>query len=256
MNLHEFQGREILKSFSIKVPDGIIATTPEEAVQAGKILFKKTQKKSLIIKAQIHAGGRGKSGGIKIVQTLEEIYKISKNLLGRYLITPQTSKKGKLVRKILISEDVYNNDYIKKTTFSNKPKEYYLSILFNRDIEKNVILYSKEGGIDIEEISKKYPNKIFIEEIDTGLGLQLFQSRKIGLNLGIKKNIHSFLFSLYQAYLSCDTLLLEINPLIYNKLNDQFIAVDIKMILDDNALFRHKKYVYTPLIDKKKIKKN
>ncbi|AWU43956.1 ADP-forming succinate--CoA ligase subunit beta [Blattabacterium sp. (Cryptocercus kyebangensis)] len=235
MNLHEFQGKEILNSFSVHVPYGIIASSPEEAVKAAKIIFEKTNKKSLVIKAQVHAGGRGKGGGIKVVQSLEEVYKKSKEILGNYLITPQTSKKGKLVHKVLISEDVYSSPspyYI--------PKEYYLSIFLNRDLEKNVILYSKEGGMDIEYISKKYPNKIYIEEIDPSWGLHLFQARKIGFNLGIK-NLSSFLISLYNAYLSCDATLLEINPLIYT-FDNKIIAVDTKIIIDDNALFRQKKY--------------
>ncbi|AWU43407.1 ADP-forming succinate--CoA ligase subunit beta [Blattabacterium punctulatus] len=232
MNLHEFQGKEILNSFSVHVPYGIIATSPEEAVKAAKIVFKKTNKKSLVIKAQVHAGGRGKGGGIKIVRSLEEVYKKSKEILGNYLITPQTSKKGKLVHKVLISENVYFSAHL--------PKEYYLSIMLNRDLEKNVIIYSKEGGMDIEYISKKYPDKIYIEEIDPSWGLHLFQTRKIGFNLGIQ-NLSSFLISLYNAYLSCDATLLEINPLIHT-VDNKIIAVDTKIIIDDNALFRQKKY--------------
>ncbi|WP_185859936.1 ADP-forming succinate--CoA ligase subunit beta [Blattabacterium cuenoti] len=236
MNLHEFQGREILRSFSVNIPDGVVVTTPEDAVEAAKMIFKKTNKTSLVIKAQIHAGGRGKGGGIQIAKSLEEVYEKSKNILGKYLITPQTSKKGKLVRKVLISEDIYSN---------STPKEYYLSIFMNRDIEKNVILYSKEGGIEIEDISKKHPDKIFLEEIDPFFGLQLFQVRKIGYNLELDekvlKDFKHFLISLYKAYLSCDALLLEINPLIQT-FDHQIVAVDIKMVLDDNALFRQKKY--------------
>ncbi|WP_341660930.1 ADP-forming succinate--CoA ligase subunit beta [Blattabacterium cuenoti] len=239
MNLHEYQGREILNSFSIQVPDGMIASSPEEAVKVAKIIFKKTEKISLVIKAQIHAGGRGKSGGIQIVKNLDEVYEKSKNILGKFLITSQTSKKGELVRKILLSEDVYFSEF-------STPIEYYLSILLNRDIEKNMILYSKEGGINIEDFSKKNPNKIYTEIIDPILGLQLFQTKKIGFNLGIYdneslKNFSLFLFSLYKAYITFDTLLLEINPLI-KTFDQKFIPVDIKMILDDNALFRHKKY--------------
>ncbi|WP_185881942.1 ADP-forming succinate--CoA ligase subunit beta [Blattabacterium cuenoti] len=248
MNLHEFQGREILRSFSVNIPDGVVVTTPEEAVEAAKVIFKKTNKTSLVIKAQIHAGGRGKGGGIQIAKSLEEVYEKSKNLLGKYLITPQTSKKGKIVRKILISEDIYSNSSKMRITMKNcsfSPKEYYLSILMNRDIEKNVILYSKEGGMEIEDISKKHPDKIFIEEIDPFFGLQLFQVRKIGYNLGLNEEVikyfKHFLISLYKAYLSCDALLLEINPLIQT-FDHQIVAVDIKMVLDDNALFRQKKY--------------
>ncbi|WP_341665496.1 ADP-forming succinate--CoA ligase subunit beta [Blattabacterium cuenoti] len=239
MNLHEYQGREILNSFSIQVPYGMIASSPEEAVKVAKIILKKTEKISLVIKAQIHAGGRGKAGGIQIVKNLDEVYEKSKNILGKFLITSQTSKKGELVRKILLSEDVYFSEF-------STPIEYYLSILLNRDIEKNMILYSKEGGVNIEDFSKKNPNKIYTEVIDPILGLQLFQTKKIGFNLGIYdneslKNFSLFLFSLYKAYITFDTLLLEINPLI-KTFDQKFIPVDIKMILDDNALFRHKKY--------------
>ncbi|AER40370.1 MAG: ADP-forming succinate--CoA ligase subunit beta [Flavobacteriales bacterium] len=233
MNLHEFQGREILNSFSVKVPDGIVANTPEKAVKAAKVILERTNKKSLVIKAQIHAGGRGKGGGIQVVKSMEEVYEKSKNILGKPLITPQTSKRGKLVRKVLISENVYS--------CSHPTKEYYLSILLDRDLEKNVIIYSKEGGMDIEEISKKHPDKIYLEKIDPVWGIQLFQARKIGFDLGIKKYFSDFLISLYNAYLSCDALLLEINPLIHT-FDNKIIAVDIKMILDDNALFRHKEY--------------
>ncbi|WP_341655807.1 ADP-forming succinate--CoA ligase subunit beta [Blattabacterium cuenoti] len=239
MKLHEYQGREILNSFSIQVPDGMIVSSPEEAVKVAKIIFKKTEKNSLVIKSQIHAGGRGKAGGIQIVKNLDEVYEKSKNILGKFLITSQTSKKGELVQKILLSEDIYFSEF-------SPPIEYYLSILLNRDIEKNMILYSKEGGVNIEDFSKKNPNKIYTEVIDPILGLQLFQTKKIGFNLGIHdneslKNFSLFLFSLYKAYITFDTLLLEINPLI-KTFDQKFIPVDIKMILDDNALFRHKKY--------------
>ncbi|WP_185869082.1 ADP-forming succinate--CoA ligase subunit beta [Blattabacterium cuenoti] len=238
MNLHEYQGRDILNSFSIQIPYGIIASSPEEAVKAAKIIFQRTEKKSLVIKAQIHAGGRGKSGGVQIVKTLDEVYEKSKNILGKFLVTSQTSKKGKLVRKILLSEDIYSYEF-------NPPREYYLSILLNRDIEKNMILYSKEGGMNIESLSKKNPEKIYTEKIDPILGLQLFQTRKIAFNLDMYndslKNFSSFLISLYEAYKACDALLLEINPLI-KTFDNKIIPVDIKIVLDDNALFRNNKY--------------
>ncbi|WP_185857364.1 ADP-forming succinate--CoA ligase subunit beta [Blattabacterium cuenoti] len=237
MNLHEYQGREILNSFSIQVPDGMLAFSPEEAVKVAKILFERTKKNSLVIKAQIHAGGRGKAGGIQIAKNLDEVYEKSKKILGKFLITSQTSKKGKLVRKILLSEDVYFHEL-------NPPTEYYLSILLNRDIGKNMIIYSKEGGVNVEDISRK--NKIYTEIIDPLLGLQLFQTRKIGLDLGLHNNeslkfFSIFLFSLYKAYIAFDALLLEINPLI-KTFNHKFIPVDVKIILDNNALFRYKKY--------------
>ncbi|WP_185877404.1 ADP-forming succinate--CoA ligase subunit beta [Blattabacterium cuenoti] len=236
MNLYEYQGIKILKYFSIHVPEGIIATSPEESVKAAKILFKKTNKKSLVIKAQIHAGGRGKSGGIQLIKSLDEAYEVSKNILGKYLITPQTSKKGILVKKILISEDVYYN---------NNPKEYYISISLNRNIGKNVIIYSQEGGINIEDLSKNNPKKIQLEEIDPILGLQFFQVRKIGFNLGINEKtsmslFKNFLFSLNKAYNFYDILLLEINPFIKTH-NNKIIPIDVKITLDKNADFRRKK---------------
>ncbi|WP_185851614.1 ADP-forming succinate--CoA ligase subunit beta [Blattabacterium cuenoti] len=238
MNLYEFQGREILNSFSIKVPDGIVASTPEESVQAAKKILENTKKKSLVIKAQIHAGGRGKSGGIQIAKSLKEVYEKSKSILGKYLITPQTSKKGKLVRKVLISEDVYSNSYIYD--------EYYISIFMNRDIEKNIIVFSKEGGMDIEEVYKNHPDKIYTEEIDPGLGIQFFQIKRIGFLFNLKgsylnNKFRDFVISLYKAYLYYDALLLEINPLI-KTLDNEMMAVDTKIVLDNNALFRHKKY--------------
>ncbi|WP_185876875.1 ADP-forming succinate--CoA ligase subunit beta [Blattabacterium cuenoti] len=237
MNLHEYQGREILNSFSISVPYGILSSSPEEAVEAAKIIFQKTGKKSLIIKAQIHAGGRGKSGGIQSAKSLDEVYEKSKNILGKFLVTPQTSKKGELVKKILLSEDIY--------FYEKNPVEYYLSIFVNRDIEKNIILYSKEGGVNIEDISKNSPEKVYTEKIDPILGLQLFQTRKIAFNLGIDnnslKNFSSFLISVYSAYKNCDALLFEINPLI-KTFDNKIIPVDIKVVLDDNSLFRQKKY--------------
>ncbi|WP_185865055.1 ADP-forming succinate--CoA ligase subunit beta [Blattabacterium cuenoti] len=253
MNLYEYQGREILKKFLIKVPDGIIVYNSEEAVKAAKILFKRTKKKSLVIKAQIHAGGRGKSGGIRIVKNLTEVYHESKNLLGKYLITPQTSKKGILVKKILISEDIYSNNDSDK---NSSPKEYFLSILLNRDKEKNIILYSKEGGINIEELSKKNPEKIFSEEIDPLLGLQMFQIRNIASNLEINKdslkNFSKFITYLNKAYHSCDALLMEINPFI-KTLDNEIIPADIKIILDNNSFFRQKNnyLIYNNFVEKK-----
>ncbi|WP_185867184.1 ADP-forming succinate--CoA ligase subunit beta [Blattabacterium cuenoti] len=239
MNLHEYQGREILNSLSIQVPEGILASSPEEAVKVAKILFEKTKKNSLVIKAQIHAGGRGKAGGIQIAKNLDEVYEKSKNILGKFLITSQTSNQGKLVKKILLSEDIYCSE-------CTPPAEYYLSILLNRDIEKNIVLYSKEGGVDVENVSKKDQNKVYTEIIDPMLGIQLFQTRKIGFNLGIHnneslKNFSIFLLSLYKAYMNYDALLLEINPMIIT-FDKKIIPVDIKIVLDNNALFRHKKY--------------
>ncbi|WP_185868537.1 ADP-forming succinate--CoA ligase subunit beta [Blattabacterium cuenoti] len=247
MNLYEYQGRELLKYFSIHVPFGMVASSPEEAVKIAEIIFKKTKKKSFVIKAQIHAGGRGKAGGIKKVQTLDDVYKESKNMLGKFLKTHQTNKKGFLVKKILLSEDIYISE-------PSYPKEHYLSILVNREKEKNIILYSKKGGINIESSSND--KKTYQESIDPLIGLQMFQIRKIGYNLGIinnnesLKNFQIFMKLFYKAYCCSDALLLEINPLI-KTLNNKIIPLDVKCILDDNAVFRYKKKYYNFLYNNK-----
>ncbi|WP_185855548.1 ADP-forming succinate--CoA ligase subunit beta [Blattabacterium cuenoti] len=239
MNLYEYQGRKILEYFSIDVPNGKVAYSVEEAVEIAKTLFK--IKKSLIIKAQIHAGGRGKSGGIKKAETLKDVYEISKEMFGKSLITKQTNKEGIIINKILLVEDIYTSNSINS-------EEHYLSILFSRDEEKNIVLYSRKGGINIEKSSKQDSHKIYKEKIDPILGIQLFQSRKIGYNLGIKNNesikkFQKFVLSLYNAYKFCDALLIEINPLV-KTYDNKIIPLDVKIILDDNALFRSKKYSF------------
>ncbi|WP_185882451.1 ADP-forming succinate--CoA ligase subunit beta [Blattabacterium cuenoti] len=236
MNLYEFQGRDILTSFSISVPYGVIVQTTEQAINAAQIIFKNTKTQSIVIKAQILAGGRGKSGGILVAKSLEDVYTKSQFLLNKYLITSQTAKQGELVTKLLITENIYNhNDNI------YRPKEYYIAISFNREIEKNIILYSQQGGINIET---NYDHHIFQEVIDPGLGILEFQYRKIGYHLGIDiKKFKFFLYNLYKAYVLYNAILLEINPLIYN--NHNIIALDSKITLDNNALFRIKKIFKT-----------
>ncbi|WP_185873338.1 ADP-forming succinate--CoA ligase subunit beta [Blattabacterium cuenoti] len=254
MNLYEYQGREILKNFSIFVPNGIIVSSPEEAVKAAKILFKKTKNKSLVIKSQIHAGGRGKSGGIQIVKNINDVYKKSKNILGKYLVTPQTPKKGLIVKKILLSEDIYSESYLNDKKLI---KEYYLSIMLNRNIKKNIVICSKEGGVNIEEISEN-PKKLYIEEINPILGLQIFQIKKIGFflemyNNELLKNFYFFLKNLYKAYTYINSTLIEINPFI-KTFNNEIIPVDVKITLDDNAIPRIKNYLYKLNITHKKNK--
>ncbi|WP_185872793.1 ADP-forming succinate--CoA ligase subunit beta [Blattabacterium cuenoti] len=249
MNLYEFQGRDILTSFSISVPYGLIVDTTEQAVNAAKIIFKKTNTKSIVIKAQILAGGRGKSGGILIAKSLEDVYNKSNSLLGKYLITSQTSQKGELVKKLLITENIYNNNDI-LNIHNTTLKEYYIAISFNRDIEKNIILYSKKGGINIET---NYKNQILQEVIDPGLGLLEFQYRTIEFHLGIT-NLKYFVYNLYKAYLLYNAILLEINPLIYN--NHKIIALDSKITLDNNALFRINKFFITYKKEEKLEKNN
>jgi succinyl-CoA synthetase beta subunit len=238
MNLHEYQGKQILKSFGVTVQDGIVAETVEQAVDAAKELQKQTNTPVWIIKAQVHAGGRGKAGGVKLAKTLDEVREKAKAILGMKLISRQTGPQGKIVHKILIAEDVY---YPGK----NPTKEFYMSILLNRARGRNMLIYSAEGGVEIEEVASKTPEKIFKEEIDPKVGLADFQCRKIAFNLGLGgdafKNMTKFVASLYKAYIATDSSLFEINPLLKTS-DDRIVAVDAKVTLDDNALYRHPEY--------------
>lgn len=236
MNLHEFQGKKILHSFGVKIPEGLIIETPEQAVLAAEKIYQKTFTKSWVIKAQIKAGGRSKAGGVKIVKSLLDIKNKSVDILGTYLVTLQTSKKGKIVRKLLIEQYVY----LQSKSIS---KEYYFSILIDRYKGKTIIIYSIKGGINIEEVAKNEQEKIFVESIDSNFGFQKFQIRKIAFNLGIEsKQIKKFIIYIYSAYKSSDASLIEINPLLKTS-NNKIIAVDAKVILDDNALYRHINYI-------------
>ena len=238
MNLHEYQGKEILEKFNVKVQKGYVADNPDDAVKCAEKINKETGTKIFVIKAQIHAGGRGKGGGVKIAKNLEEVRVIASNILGMNLVTPQTPPEGKLVRKVLIAEDVYYDGESGKS-------EFYISILLNRSSAKNMIIYSSEGGVDIESVAEKTPDLIFQEEIEPGNELLPFQARKIAFNLGLSgdafKNMVSFVSSLYKAYQMSDASLFEINPVLKSS-DDKIIAVDSKVTLDDNALFRHKEY--------------
>ena len=238
MNLHEYQGKEILEKFNVKVQKGYVAENPDAAVKCAEKINKETGTKIFVIKAQIHAGGRGKGGGVKIAKNLEEVRAIASNILGMNLVTPQTPPEGKLVRKVLIAEDVYYDG-------ESERSEFYISILLNRSSAKNMIIYSKEGGVDIESVAEKTPDLIFQEEIEPGNELLPFQARKIAFNLGLSgdafKNMVSFVSSLYKAYQMSDASLFEINPVLKSS-DDKIIAVDSKVTLDDNALFRHKEY--------------
>ena len=238
MNLHEYQGKEILEKFNVKVQKGYVADNPDAAVKCAEKINKETGTKIFVIKAQIHAGGRGKGGGVKIAKNLEEVRAIASNILGMNLVTPQTPPEGKLVRKVLIAEDVYYDG-------ESERSEFYISVLLNRSSAKNMIIYSKEGGVDIESVAEKTPDLIFQEEIEPGNELLPFQARKIAFNLGLSgdafKNMVSFVSSLYKAYQMSDASLFEINPVLKSS-DDKIIAVDSKVTLDDNALFRHKEY--------------
>ena len=238
MNLHEYQGKELLKNFNVEIQKGYVASTADEAVKCAKKLSEETGTKIFVVKAQIHAGGRGKGGGVKIAKSIDEVKKISSEIIGMQLVTPQTSKDGKLVRKVLIAEDVYYDGEFER-------KEFYVSVLLNRSSSKNMIVYSTEGGVDIEAVAENTPELIFNEEVDPGTGILPFQSRKIAFNLGLKgqafKNMSKFITNLYNAYVKSDASLFEINPVLKAS-DDKIIAVDSKVTIDENALWRHKDY--------------
>lgn len=236
MNIHEYQAKETLKSYGVAIQEGIVASTPEEAVEAAKKLNEQTGTEWWVVKAQIHAGGRGKGGGVKLAKSLDDVKTIANDILGMQLVTPQTSAEGKKVHQVLIAQDVYYPG-------DSEPEEYYMSVLLNRANGRNMIMYSTEGGMDIEAVAEETPHLIFTEEIDPSVGLQAFQARKIAFNLGLSgqafKQMVKFVFALYSAYEGTDSSLFEINPVLKTS-DDKIIAVDSKVTLDDNALFRHK----------------
>ena len=235
MNVHEYQGKEILAKFGVGVQRGIIATTPEEATAAAKQLTEETGTGWHVIKAQVHAGGRGKGGGVKLAKSLEDVARISKEIIGMQLVTPQTTAEGKKVHQVLVAEDVYYPG-------DSEPEEIYISILLNRTTGRNMIMYSTEGGMDIEKVAEETPELIFTEEINPNVGLLAFQARKIAFNLSLSglafKGMVKFVSALYKAYVGADATLFEINPVLKTS-DDKIIAVDAKVTLDDNALFRH-----------------
>lgn len=239
MNLHEYQGKELLAGYGVTVQRGKVAHTVEEAVQAYDALRAETGTEYVVVKAQIHAGGRGKGGGVKLAKNLEDLKTHSSNILGMMLKTPQTpgglDGPGKLVRKILITEDSYAPDF-------EACKEYYVSILMDREKKRNVIVYSTEGGMNIEEVAEKTPHLVHKEHIDPLMGLQPFEARKVAYNLGLKdkaaKEMASFISKLYNAFLKLDASLFEVNPALKTA-DDRIIAVDTKVSIDDNALDRH-----------------
>jgi len=239
MNLHEFQGKEILASFGVGIQRGKVASTPDEAVMAAKVLTEETSTGWHVIKAQVHAGGRGKGGGVKLAKNLDEVKSISDQIIGMNLVTPQTSADGKKVHQVLVAEDVYYPG-------EGETSEFYMSVLLNRATGRNMIMYSTEGGMDIEEVAEKTPHLIFTEEVDPSTGLTGFQARNIAFNLGLSgkafKEMVGFVTKLYKAYVESDSSLFEINPVLKTS-DDKIIAVDAKVTLDDNALFRRKAYV-------------
>ena len=235
MNVHEYQGKEILAKFGVGVQRGIVATTPEEATAAARQLTEETGTGWHVIKAQVHAGGRGKGGGVKLTKSLEEVARISEEIIGMQLVTPQTTAEGKKVHQVLVAEDVYYPG-------DSEPEEIYISVLLNRTTGRNMIMYSTEGGMDIEKVAEETPELIFTEEINPTVGLLPFQARKVAFNLGLSglafKGMVKFVSALYKAYVGADAALFEINPVLKTS-DDKIIAVDAKVTLDENALFRH-----------------
>lgn len=235
MNIHEYQAKQLLKEYGVRIQEGILANTPEEAETAAKALKREYDSDWCVIKAQIHAGGRGKGGGVKLAKSPAQALEIASQIIGMQLVTHQTGPEGKKVRKVLVAQDVYYPG-------ANPTKEYYISILLDRGTSRNVIMASTEGGMDIEEVAEKTPEKIFKEWIDPRVGLQPFQARKIAFALGLEgnafKEMVKFIDALYRAYVDTDSAMFEINPVLKTS-DDKILAVDAKVGLDDNALYRH-----------------
>ena len=238
MNLHEYQAKELLNTYGVPIQRGYTLSDIKDLDYVSKKLSTETGTKFFVVKAQIHAGGRGKGGGVKVAKNADELKSYASSILGMMLKTPQTSKEGKLVNKILIAEDVYYPG-------ENKHEEFYISILLNRSSSKVMIMYSTEGGVDIESVAENTPNLIFYEEVNPSIGLMPNQARKVAFNLGLSgvslKNMIKFISSLYDAYIKSDASLLEINPVLKTS-DNKIIAVDSKMVIDDNSIFRHNSY--------------
>jgi succinyl-CoA synthetase beta subunit len=244
MNLHEYQAKELLKRYNVPTQEGVAVENVEDAVKAYDEVATAKGAKFAVVKAQIHAGGRGKGtmkevptqNGVKVVKSADDVRSVAGNILGNTLVTIQTGEAGKKVSKVLVAQDMYYDG-------PSERKEFYLSILLDRAKKQNVIMYSTEGGMDIEEVAHSTPEKIFKEWVHPGSPLQAFQARKIAFNFGLSgdafKNMVKFVTNLYNAYTGLDCSMLEINPL-FKSADDKIIAVDCKMNIDDNALYRHK----------------
>ena len=239
MNLHEYQGKALLESYGVAISKGFVAKTVDQAVEAAKEIQKITGTNKFAVKAQIHAGGRGKGGGVKIATSIDEVRIYAKQIIGMQLITPQTPPEGKRVNQVLIDQNVYYPG-------ESKPEEYYLSILLNRKSGQNMIVYSTEGGMDIEAVAENTPELIFKQEINPATGILPFQARKVAFDLNLKgitfSRMTKFVTSLYKAYVGVDASLFEINP-VFKTSDNQIMAVDCKVTLDKNALFRHKDFI-------------
>ncbi|RPG60095.1 MAG: ADP-forming succinate--CoA ligase subunit beta [Flavobacteriaceae bacterium TMED81] len=238
MNVHEYQAKEILSSFGVRIQRGKVAQNTKDAVTAAEVLSEETGTSWFVIKAQIHAGGRGKGGGVKLAKGIDKVEEVAGSILGIDLVTPQTPPEGKRVHQVLIAEDVYYPG-------DSEPEEYYMSVLLNRSTGRNMIMYSTEGGVDIETVAEETPHLIFTEDVDPAVGLMPFQARRVAFNLGLSgngfKEMVRFVTALYKAYVQSDSSLFEINPVLKTS-DDKILAVDAKVSLDDNALFRHKDY--------------
>jgi succinyl-CoA synthetase beta subunit len=245
MNLHEYQGKSILSKFGVAVQRGVVVDKVEDAVAAAQKLTEETGTGWYVVKAQIHAGGRGKgvveetgSHGVVLAKGIDHVEEKVKGILGGHLETAQTNGKGKLVSKVLIAEDVYYPG-------ESETSEFYMSVLLDREKGRNIIMYSTEGGMDIETVAENTPHLIFKEEIDPRVGIQGFQARKIAFNLGLSgeafKQMTKFVVALYSAYEGCDAAMFEINPVLKTS-DNKIIAVDAKVTLDGNSLFRHPDY--------------
>lgn len=239
MNLHEYQAKEILNSFGVRIQRGYIATSAEEAVNKANQLHEETGTDFYVVKAQVHAGGRGKGGGVKLAKSKDEVFSISNQIIGMNLITPQTSKQGKKVHQVLVAEDVYYPG-------PSEIEEFYVSVLLNRANAKNMIMYSTEGGVDIETVAEETPHLIYTLDIDPKIGLTDKNAAEVASNLNLSGEAHaemtSFIKALYKAYSESDASLFEINPVIKTS-DNKVLAVDAKVTIDDNALFRHKDYL-------------
>ena len=238
MNLHEYQAKEILNGFGVRIQRGYVASTPEIAVEKAKQLNQETGTDFFVIKAQVHAGGRGKGGGVKLAKSIDDVYEISDKIIGMNLITPQTSAEGKKVHQVLVAEDVYYPG-------DSEVEEYYISVLLNRSTAKNMIMYSTEGGMDIETVAENTPDLIHTLDVCPKEGLTDSNAQEIASNLKLqgnaKEEMIQFVKSLYKAYDNSDSSLFEINPVIKTS-DDKILAVDAKVTIDDNALFRHPDY--------------
>ncbi len=235
MNIHEYQGKSILQAHGVQVQEGFVAETAEQAKLVAEELQKKYGTEIFVVKAQIHAGGRGKGGGVKIARSPQEAAEVASRMLGMTLVTHQTGPEGKVVRKVLIAQDVYYKG-------ESDIREFYLSVLLDRKRSSYVVIYSTEGGMDIEEVAARKPEAIFTEVVDSSCCLHEFQMRTIASNLGLQgkayREMTRFIGGLWEAFVNSDASLMEINPLLKTS-DDRVLAVDCKVSLDDNALYRH-----------------